>query len=230
MIVDKRIPATIVDNFFDDPDEIRNYALSLPFDCPRGLYPGIRTEQISLINPVLYNTLNSRILSLFFNQYTDTLNVTIESQFQIIPGKFETGWAHQDTDVSGRNLAGVIYLTPNAPLHAGTGIYRKLSEPNYESLRLRNEYYFNNGEISNLENYKKQRDEYNSHFESVLDIKNVYNRLIIYDTSGFHKESAMFGTTKQDARLTLVFFMTVEPEGRSQFPITRMRTAPIRIR
>ncbi len=36
------IPASVIDNFFDDPDAVRQFALSQEFDSPRGSYPGYR--------------------------------------------------------------------------------------------------------------------------------------------------------------------------------------------
>ena len=216
------IPTTVIDNFFDNPDEIRKYALSLEFNSPRGSYPGFRSEQIAFINPKLYEQINSRILSLFFDQNRDSLDISVESQFQIIPEKFEEGWAHQDVDVSGRNIAGVIYLTPDAPLDCGTSIYRQKSEPDYNDLRLRNEYY-HKASIDDIEKYRKARDRYNSNFEKTLEVKNVYNRLLMYDTLEFHKESGFFGSLKENSRLTIVFFMTINPVGKSSFPGTRLR-------
>ena len=81
-----------------------------------------------------------------------------------------------------------------------------------------------------LEKYKEGRARYNSNFEKTLDVKNVYNRLLIYDTSEFHKESGFFGSCKEDSRLTIVFFMTVTPMGMSSFPGTRVRNAVIQLR
>ncbi len=220
------IPASVIDNFFDDPDAVRQFALSQEFDSPRGSYPGYRSEQIADINPRLYNSLNSRVLSLFFDQYKDALDIVVESQFQYIPERFEGGWVHQDVDVNQRNLAGVIYLSPNAPLDAGTSIYRQVTEPDYEDLRLRNEFY-HLGEISDIEKYRQARNRFNSNYEKTLEIKNVYNRCIVYDCLEFHKESAFFGNTKDDARLTIVFFMTIVPVGKTSFPGYRMKKSEI---
>lgn len=223
------IPASVIDNFFDDPDMIRSFALAQSFDSPRGAYPGYRSEQIAELDKNLYDSINSRVLSLFFNQYKDALDIEVESQFQYIPEVWEGGWIHQDTDVYQRNVAGVIYLTPNAPLDAGTSIYREISDPDYEDLRLRNEFY-HRGTVDDMEKYRQARDRFNSNYERVLDIKNVYNRLIVYDCLEFHKESGFFGKEKEDARLTLVFFMTIRPVGNTSFPGHRMKSSPITMR
>ena len=62
-----------------------------------------------------------------------------------------------------------------------------------------------------------------------LDIKNVYNRCIIYVCLEYHKESAFFGTKKENARLTMVFFMTIVPIGKSNFPGYRMKASTIKV-
>ncbi len=46
------IPLTIVDKFFDNPDSIRKWALSLPYYTDElGRWPGARTKALHEINP-----------------------------------------------------------------------------------------------------------------------------------------------------------------------------------
>ena len=44
------IPTSCVDDFYEDPDSIREYALSLDYKKEKGNYPGVRTKDLSYIN------------------------------------------------------------------------------------------------------------------------------------------------------------------------------------
>ena len=46
-----------VDNFFEDPDKIREFALSLNFN-EDGDYPGYRTKELAKIDQNLYHSMN----------------------------------------------------------------------------------------------------------------------------------------------------------------------------
>lgn len=214
-------PITIVDNFFEDADKVRNYALSLDYNYPKGYYPGFRTEQLLRVNRNFYEYLKSKILMCFFNPYKDMLDVELECQFQYIPSYFEHGWIHQDIDFNRRNLAGVIYLSPDPPENTGTGFYKKINDPDYQIINHRNNFYKNNF-VTNAEEYRNHRENHNQNFKTIQDVYNLYNRAAIYDTNIFHKENGFFGSSKEDSRLTLVFFMTLSPIQQTQFPIQRM--------
>jgi hypothetical protein len=51
---------------------------------------------------------------------------------------------------------------------------------------------------------------YNELFTPIDYIGNVFNRLVIYNGEAYHKSTEYFGTDKNDARLTQVFFATIE--------------------
>lgn len=46
----------------------------------------------------------------------------------------------------------------------------------------------------------------NGSLKKTLEIKNLFNRMIIFDPSILHKQSSMFGTTIENSRLTIIFF------------------------
>jgi hypothetical protein len=215
------LPITVVDNFFETPTLIRDFALSCEFPGSRGYHPGIRTNQIHEINPNLFHYINKKLFYLFFDEKHDSVEWRVESQFQLTSAKYEEGWAHTDSSELNWDIAGVVYLTPNAPVEAGTTIYRKISEPNPAGYVLRNQFY--TGQEIDMDAYRKARDEHNSHFEKTLEIGNVFNRLVMYNVNDFHKESKFFGTNKEDSRLTLIFFAALTLRNGSRFPIVRSR-------
>jgi len=65
-------PVTIVDDFFDDPDEIVKLAEELKWYPPEtGNWPGLRTKQLHLENERLFNYIGEKIQHLFHDTIPD---------------------------------------------------------------------------------------------------------------------------------------------------------------
>ena len=64
------------------------------------------------------------------------------------------------------------------------------------------------GRQRNIHNtyYEELKNNRHSQFKEVTTIENVYNRCIIYDAHAWHRANNYFGKTKDDSRLSLVFF------------------------
>ena len=138
---------------------------------------------------------------------TIKLEYDVITNFQIIDGKYNMGWIHQD-DIGYFDVAGVIYLTPNAPLNTGTSIYRPIDDIIKQSKLSHDPY---STENLNISEYEKEQKIYNSQFEKTIDVGNVYNRLAVYPVKAWHTQSGFFGTTKENSRLTQVFFAKFTP-------------------
>jgi hypothetical protein len=109
----------------------------------------------------------------------------------------ERSWIHTD---GWNNWAGVLYLTPDAPLSAGTAFYR-----------------FKNGEYSeedaallNTTDDTNKCSQDLTKWEQVDRVGNVFNRLILFNSKRFHMSMDYFGDTKENSRLFQVFFFTTE--------------------
>ena len=61
----KSYPLTIIDDFFVDPDYIRNLALSVDYPHSDQRWPGRRSEQIYKIDRMLFDYVGNKILSIF---------------------------------------------------------------------------------------------------------------------------------------------------------------------
>lgn len=218
-----KIPVILVDNFFDDPDAIRNYALSLEFKKTEGSYPGLRTNLLDTINPVFFNELSLKIFSLLFDFQTQRVGGHLQACFQIITEDYEEGWVH--SDLNDWALAGIIYLNPNAPLTGGTSLY-KLKDGNEHPKTNDYKDKFYSKENIDINDYRKHRNEHNNHYEKTLEISNVYNRLVMYNTDRLHRGDIFFGNDFQTGRLTLVFFAKIYNDG-VLCPIERMSNQQI---
>jgi hypothetical protein len=211
-------PTTIIDNFFESPTLIRDYALSLEYSKLPGNYPGKRTEDLNTLNKKLYDQLCYKIFSIFFNLKKEKVRWVIESKFQLTEGRYESGWTHEDGEIF--QFAGVVYLNPDAPLNAGTSIC-DIKSQFHENWSWRDKFY--NDQYVDLEEYRTQRNFHNSNFDTTLEISNVFNRCIIYNANQYHKENNFFGTGN-DARLTLLFFGNMITFEQTVPPLTRSKT------
>lgn len=106
------INTLIVDNFLDNPDAVRKSALELPFEAT-GTYPGFRSDRADKDYEAYIKTKLESILNCKIEEF-----IKDSFRFQLCNEVVDT-WVHKDES----EWAGVLYLTPQAPLEAGTGIY-----------------------------------------------------------------------------------------------------------
>lgn len=215
------IPVTVLDNFFDDPDAVRELALQQKFDADAtGNWPGKRTRPIHEISPKLHNLICTRLFALFYDYQSENINWTVDTRFQKVDSSYKEGWVHTDSNTA--VLSAIIYLTPNANIQGGTSMYRIKKENSFIDVINRDEKIANyKGKMSN-EDVEKYRLENNNQFEETIRVGNVYNRLIAFDAHMFHAAQNFFGDEDQDnERLTLVLFTNALVAGRS--PVFRLR-------
>jgi len=185
---------TIVDNFLENPDEIREYALTLSYE-ERGSV-GVRTKPAiftPMYQSVFETILNNKIVSNFDTH--DDISST-NGCFQWCNAKVPR-IIHADHS----NRGGVLYLTPNAPSESGTVFYEHI-ETGHKSITN-----LNNTELD----YVWRNGFYDfTPFKEIDRVANVYNRLILFDGRHFHSAAPYFGKTIEDSRLFQIFFLVVD--------------------
>lgn len=210
-------PATCVDNFFDDPDKIREWGLSLPKEKdPDGRWPGKRSDQLHEVDDAFNQKLVAKIGLAFYGWESMDKVTWNESDisFQLVEShKHENcnkGLIHMDANSKDEvGIAGLIYLTPNANLNSGTSIYKLKENHNFTKedgkniLKLKKDLYLNDS-VDEKE-WDKMIEKNYSDFDETIRFNNMYNRLICYDTFSWH--SAMSTNAGIEDRLTLVFFI-----------------------
>lgn len=119
----------IIDNFLPYPSVVRTWALNQKFyTCEEmtnhtGLpntWPGLRTDTVGELDIDYANVVLSRISHIAQTVFGMPSTLSIRSSFQLTRKDDGDSWIHVDNDV---NLAGLLYLTPNAPVSAGTTTY-----------------------------------------------------------------------------------------------------------
>lgn len=186
-----KINTIIVDDFYSNPDAVREFALNQEFSV-KGSYPGNRTK--SFLTEDVKDTI-ANIVRFAGGNVTDWFvypdGDTYTGAFQMCTSLDRT-WIHSDY----YNMwAGVCYLTPDAPVSGGTALYRhKLS-----------------GEREFIENSVYEKDAYDyTQWEMVDRIGNIYNRLILYPGKLYHASIDYFGQNHNNGRLFQTFFFNTE--------------------
>jgi hypothetical protein len=196
-----RFNSITIDDFYANPDDVREFALKQEFKV-RGNYPGQRTK--SFLNDGLKKKLRD-ILFPFAGEITywgsDDPENNYTGSFQYTVAE-DRSWIHADSTT---DWAAVCYLTPNAPLTAGTGIFRHKATgwSHYDYKRETEPGYIDAAPPGNeMRDYTK--------WEMVDRIGNVYNRLIMYRADNYHVSLDYFGKDMHDGRLFQVFFFNTE--------------------
>jgi hypothetical protein len=191
-----RINSLTIDNFYSNPMDVREFALKQEFKV-RGNYPGQRTE--SFLSDATKKTLRDILypfageITNWGGEYTGSFQYTTSS---------DRSWIHADSTT---DWAAVCYLTPDAPISAGTGIF-KHKETGWMHFDYKREH---------DEEYVKQappghHSQDYTKWEMVDRIGNVFNRLIMYRADNYHVSLDYFGKDKYDGRLFQVFFFNTE--------------------
>lgn len=183
---DPAFSTIVVDDFFEQPDRIRSWALGMTFYAVENYnrrfrvaesWPGKRTQCLHELSPAFVQEFADQILTLVM--HLPPCEFLANISFQLTTVDDGDSWIHRD---DGRyQVAGLVYLTPDAPTDAGTLFY-------------------------------EQRNE---RFQVIDRIGNRYGRLLLFDSQILHKSGRYFGSTLDDGRLTLPFFLSYQPDFRA---------------
>ena len=202
--ISKRGPSCgliIIDNFYNNAMETRNHILSQEFKV-RGNFPGQRTR--SFANSHLKDIIQEYILPFggkiiefrMPDESNKNDNSIYNGSFQYTTSR-DRSWVHVD---GFNNWAGVVYMTPDAPLSSGTGFYKYKDGTTYET------------DLKIMDN-KAEIDSFcqdMTRWSQVDKVGNIFNRLILFNSKRYHMSLDYFGDSKENGRLFQVFFFSTE--------------------
>ena len=216
----------IIDNFLDNPYEVRNRALefakelnySFPFTSSHiGSWPGFRICSTAVGK--------DKMIDIVGNSYIEKMKSSIDEDIfldqisiQWVGSIWGTGAAHTDYP---NNHISITYLTEDPPPNSGTEVY-----PDYEFIdfidlesKLSNEkvelkkfdaekqsYYFSHKNEKKKKYFLKKIARLNSHFKNPVIASNKFNRNVIYNSRHIHRAQDFFGDDLDNSRMTLVSF------------------------
>jgi hypothetical protein len=179
----------VIDDFLEDPDAVRQIALTQAFIKMHSA--GLRTRE-PFLHLAPYREAFERLLGRELTNWDDN---DANGRFQCCFASDAIPY-HSDS----QSYAGVLFLTPDAPIHAGLSFFR--------------------GRLSGLRRRAKDADlmartfgqgaEFDrGRWEEIDRVANLYNRLVLFDAHLAHGASAYFGNSVENARLFQNFFFNV---------------------
>jgi hypothetical protein len=190
----------VVDNFYKKPHDTRKYILNQEFSVV-GNYPGKRTT--SFANQQLKDIIQSYVMPFGGNITSFPMPTADAPNVDVYNGSFQyavsrdRSWVHID---GYNNWGGVLYMTPDAPLSSGTAFYKFKDGATCERDR-------------DILGNKAETDACSqdmTKWQLVDRVGNVFNRLILFNSTRFHMSMDYFGNSKENGRLFQVFFFSTE--------------------
>ena len=174
----------VVDNFYNDPDTIRDFALTqVEYKEDLRWYKGLRSVRPYRpkgLKEAFEFIMGERIID-FEQGYNGVFQICIAEDPQVY---------HYDM----QKWAAMIYMTPDAPIESGTRLHRSKINGARRATDVDADTAFSGGFYDSTK------------FDIADSAGNLYNRLVIMDARCIHSAGPYFGQNKQDGRLTHLFF------------------------
>jgi hypothetical protein len=190
----------VIDNIYEDPDSVREFALSCEFQENSSYHKGQRSKEKFLTNELkalFERSLNKKITSWENQPHNGVFQFCIAEDSLVY-------------HVDAQTYAAIIYLHPSAPPSCGTTLYRSKStglrrSPTEDDAKRLG---MSTGEL----HYKIFKNNFydKSDFETVDVVGNVYNRCSIFNAKTIHSASEYFGNSKENSRLFHIFFFNAK--------------------
>jgi hypothetical protein len=200
-------PAICIDNFFNDPDGVVDFAKSIEYPKSQKNYPGVRSAPLHQINRDIFDSVCKKLFGMFYGPtIPDEIHWNVEMSFQRVdpfPNQelyYPDGWVHED----GKQLAGVIYLNKN-DINAGTSLFVPKNTQQIAPKNNNVKEAFYEGLVTDPQVYNRAVEESNGDYEETVSFKSRFNRLVAYD--GRHLHAAKNLMRLSEPRYTIVFFV-----------------------
>lgn len=174
----------VADNFYSNPQAVREYALSLEYVKDLRYYKGSRSTTYYRdegIKQAFEDILNTKINNWENHGFNGCFQITTAEDPQVY---------HCDM----QKWAAMIYLTPDAPACSGTRLHihksTKLSHGNEPNI----------GDAFSGGFYDGTK------FDTTAEAGGLFNRAVIMDAKHIHSAGTYFGNSKETGRLVHLFF------------------------
>ena len=190
----------VIDNFYKNVDEIREYALEQTYKSPENHGAvGYRCES------------GKKIMDGTKEMFEKLMGGTIPNGSQHGEWGYSTNgcfqWCNARVPIvyhcDSQKYAGIIYLTPNAPPNCGTSFFR------HKNYKIRNSSIFSKSDWYKSDLNHKEPHLDKTQWEIVDSVGNVYNRLVIFDAQYIHAVTEYFGEDINNSRLFQLFFFNI---------------------
>ena len=172
----------VIENFYKDPDFVRNEALSAEYNVT-GNFPGVRSK------PYFYHGIRDKFERIIGRPITYWPTDNYNGAFQWTTADMKS-WIHRDLT----QWSAIVFLTPDAPADGGTCFYtHKETNLVYAPTK-------------ELEDFLR-KDTFDMDKWVLTDrIGNVYNRCVLFRGKRTHISDRYFGDCLENGRLFQMFF------------------------
>jgi hypothetical protein len=189
----------VVDDFYADPDAVREFAINNLEFQPSNYHKGQRATERFILDGTkekLEEIIGRKIINWNHSGYANGIFQFCTADQPIV--------YHIDTQM----LAAMVYLTPDAPVSTGTAMYKsKVTGVRGFPGDTRNSQLY-------IDTFKGLSEDLNfydkTQYEMVDTVGNVYNRLVVFNSSNLHAATEYFGDNIHNARFFHMFFFDVE--------------------
>jgi hypothetical protein len=226
-------PTIIQDNFFDDPDDIVEFAkLQTYTPEPDGFWPGSRASIVlQQQGDNTYTKFTRHVMDRMKEigrfavpppEYqSGNLNLQVQIHFQTVDPLnpdpqhiLNRGFVHHDHAEVGPGgpviqMTGIVFLNPKVSTSCGTTIYQASAPADeiYTATDLK--YHVNKtGQLPPHPQAHTKLIQHYEQFEETLMVKPVYNRLVSFDSRLWHGATCLH-TGTAEPRLTMVVFVAM---------------------
>ena len=187
----------VVDNFYEDPYGVREFALQQTY------YPGEGAVGFRTRKQFFFDGLRERFESIIGEKIADHtesglgwFDEGINGRFQYSPGGTPSVF-HCDT----QKWAAVVYLTPDAPPQSGTCFYR------HRETKIHHNTQMDWGPLGDgFKVFPGKTFLDGTPYEMVDTVGNIFNRAVIFDGGLIHSGVNYFGHDLETSRLFHIFF------------------------
>jgi|TARA_B100000035_G_scaffold185512_1_gene158234 hypothetical protein len=196
----------VIDNFFDNPYEIRNIALKCHSQTTDVTYPGVRkkvpTETASFTLKQIKKKFNKNFLI--------SPHEVNGMAFDFIDRTFCAGMCHNDEVFSEKTF--LVFLTPNPQPNSGIDIFDRINnQAEYtdivETNKKKEKFLSSKRSFPQRFFYRREIDRLTKLQKNKISIENKFNRAVLFDSKRVHRAQNYFGLNKSNTRLTLVSFL-----------------------
>ncbi|MGB0846309.1 MAG: DUF6445 family protein [Thiolinea sp.] len=190
----------VVEDFYDNPDLVREYAMAQSYQANDQHHKGSRTQ-----NKTIFPGTKEFLEGILHKKITNWDNHIYNGVFQYCTAQDALVY-HTDN----QTYAAVVFLTPDAPPECGTSFYKSrfnglMHAPTEQDCKHLNK---SEGELVTEMFAGNYYDK--TRWETVDVIGNVYNRMVLWDAKKVHAASEYFGDTLENSRLFHMFFFDAE--------------------
>lgn len=212
LVFHRRTPAIlVVDDFYRQPDEIRERALALSYAPDERYFKGLRSQ------PYLLPFVKEEFERLLGVRVTDWLAQPMNGVFQKTTSAEPLVW-HSDT----QSYAAAIYLTPGPKIQHPAERGRLITSPERvgAGTSFWRDFMLGHRRPSpdpavNAEMYSEFNLTHPGNWELVDRVGSVYNRLVLWDAQLIHSATSYERFTAESPRLVQLFFFNVDAGARA---------------